>query len=84
VYLKLTLDKCKCDCHFGEQGHIDGSLHCMYCHPETNQDKGVYVIDNCMPNKEAKIYCPHCYKIIELEMDKDKNLYVIEENEEDA
>ena len=37
--------KCKCDCHFGEPGHIDGSLHCMYCHPETDENKGVYVID---------------------------------------
>jgi len=31
---------------------------------------------------EAKIYCPHCYKIIELEKDQENNLYVIEENDE--
>ena len=35
-------------------------------------------------NKEAKIYCPHCYKIIELEQDKDISIYVIEENEVDV
>lgn len=29
--------------------------------------------------KEAKIYCPHCYKIIELEKDDLGNLVVLEE-----
>ena len=31
--------------------------------------------------KEAKIYCPHCYKIIELEQDEMNKVFVIEENE---
>lgn len=31
--------------------------------------------------EQAKIYCPHCYKNIDLEKDNDGNLYVIEENE---
>ena len=34
--------------------------------------------------QEGKIYCPHCYKIIELEKDPDGTLYVIEENEEEC
>lgn len=34
-------------------------------------------------NQKAIIYCPHCYKNIELEKDSEENLYVIEENEVD-
>ncbi len=35
-------------------------------------------------SKIGKIYCPHCYKIIELEKDPDGKLYVIEEDESDC
>ena len=34
--------------------------------------------------KEAKINCPHCYKIIELEQDEENNIFVIEEDENDS
>ena len=33
---------------------------------------------------EAKINCPHCYKIIELERDDKNNIFVVEEDEIDT
>ena len=33
-------EHCECDCH-----EYQGDRHCMWCHPETDLDKGVYVVE---------------------------------------
>jgi hypothetical protein len=36
----MSCEICDCDCH---DYRNNGKWHCMYCHPESKPDDGVYV-----------------------------------------